>query len=133
MKRTTILLPDDLAALVEHERRRRGVSVAEIVREAVASHLSTTPVPRRLRIASLGRSGRVDAAERAEEILTAEWGSTSFIDAHLGRPDAVPHRRSAAPAAASPDEAAGNLGAGTELTASPIPEHAPRRRRAGGR
>jgi len=34
-KRTTFLLPDDLADLLERERRRRGTSTAETVRVAL--------------------------------------------------------------------------------------------------
>ncbi len=35
MKRTTVVLPDHLAALLDEERRRRDVSTAMIIREAV--------------------------------------------------------------------------------------------------
>ncbi len=35
MKRTTVMLPDDLAALLDHERWRHDVPAAEIVREAL--------------------------------------------------------------------------------------------------
>lgn len=36
MRRTTITLTDDLAELVEHEARRRGSSVSEVIRQSLA-------------------------------------------------------------------------------------------------
>lgn len=72
MKRTTVKLPDDLDARLRHEAARRGVTVSEITREAIAGHLGGAP--RRLGAAGAGRSGRADIAERIEEILTAEVG-----------------------------------------------------------
>jgi hypothetical protein len=39
MKRTTIMLPDDLAARLRYEARRRGVSLADVAREAIGSYL----------------------------------------------------------------------------------------------
>lgn len=71
MKRTTIVLPDDLAALLEWERRRCGVSAAAIVREALDAHLARPAGP--LPFVALGRSGCHDTAQRTEEILEREW------------------------------------------------------------
>ena len=39
MKRTTIVLPDDMAALVEREAKRLGISVSERVRRAIRQTL----------------------------------------------------------------------------------------------
>ncbi len=39
MKRTTISLPDDLAAALEREAARRRVPVSQFVREALEDHL----------------------------------------------------------------------------------------------
>ena len=39
MKRTTITLPDDLAALVDHEARRRGSSVSDVIRQTISAAL----------------------------------------------------------------------------------------------
>ena len=71
MKRTTIVLPDELAALLERERRRRGVSTAAIVREALDAYLAppTQPLP----FVALGRSGHRDTGQDMEEILAREW------------------------------------------------------------
>ena len=71
MKRTTIVLPDDLAALLERERRRRGVSTAAIVREALDAYLA--PPTRPLPFVALGRSGYQTTGRDVEEILAREW------------------------------------------------------------
>lgn len=39
MKRTTIVLPDDVDAQLRYEARRRGVSMTELAREAIAAYL----------------------------------------------------------------------------------------------
>jgi hypothetical protein len=74
MTRTTISLPDDLSRLVAHEARRQAISVSEIVRRALTSHLGLTAARRSLGFAALGRSGRRHAARDAETILAREWG-----------------------------------------------------------
>jgi metal-responsive CopG/Arc/MetJ family transcriptional regulator len=75
MKRTTLMLPDDLAQLLEIERKRRDVSTAELVRRALRSYLvGEENQPRRLSFIGLGRSGTKDTSERVEEILQQEWG-----------------------------------------------------------
>jgi predicted transcriptional regulator len=74
MKRTTISLPDDLAAALDREARRRGVAVSQIAREAIEARLGRSPTgKRKLPFASLGRSGHHTTAEDAEEILRAAW------------------------------------------------------------
>lgn len=71
MKRTTVKLPDELDARLRHEARLRGVTIAEITRAALESHLEVSS-RRRLSAAGSGHSGRADVAERIEEILAAE-------------------------------------------------------------
>jgi metal-responsive CopG/Arc/MetJ family transcriptional regulator len=75
MKRTTIALPDDLAGALEREARRRGVSISEVTRQALTSHLGLPAdgQRRRLPFASLGASGHKTTARDAEEILAGEW------------------------------------------------------------
>ncbi|MBI2864494.1 MAG: CopG family transcriptional regulator [Chloroflexi bacterium] len=76
MKRTTVVIPDDLASLLDLERRRSNRSVAEIIREALARYLEGEGMePRRLPFAALGRSGHHDTAREAEAILEREWGN----------------------------------------------------------
>jgi hypothetical protein len=61
-RKTTIYLPEDLKTAVEHEARRRGVSEAEVIREAIGGAL-TRPRPTPAII-----DGEPIAA-RAEEVL----------------------------------------------------------------
>ena len=74
MKRITISLPEELAATLGREARRRHAPLSEVVREALASrfeaaHESGGPLP----FANLGSSGLTDTARRIEEILAREW------------------------------------------------------------
>lgn len=75
MQRTTVKVPDELDARLRHEARRRGVTVSEVVREALDAHLGGRR--RVLRAAGAGRSGSSDVSERIEEILQAEWPERS--------------------------------------------------------
>ena len=70
MKRTTIKLPDDVDARLRHEAERRGMTISELSREAIETHLGGRQ--RRLQAAGAGRSGQHDISERIEEILAAE-------------------------------------------------------------
>lgn len=72
MKRTTVKLPDDLDTLLRHEAERRGVTISELTREAIASHLDAERDRRRFGAAAAGRSGRSDVSERIEEILATD-------------------------------------------------------------
>jgi len=73
MKRTTVSLPDELAAAVEREARRRRVPVSQIAREALEERLGRTPGRRELPFAALGRSGHRTTARDAERLLAEEW------------------------------------------------------------
>lgn len=62
-QKTTIYLPEDLKGAVESEARRRGVSEAEVIRQAIAEAVRR-PRP---------QPGIVDAepfADRVEELLS---------------------------------------------------------------
>jgi len=81
MKRTTVMLPDDLAALLDYERRRRDVSATAIVREALEQYLvnggAEHPNPK-FSFFGIGRSGSKGKyagriAANMEEILKDEW------------------------------------------------------------
>ena len=75
MKRTTVSLPDDLAAAVSRAADRRRVSVSELTREALAAHLGIGGAgKRRLGFAKLGASGKRNTSRDVEKILDAEWG-----------------------------------------------------------
>jgi hypothetical protein len=66
MKRTTVMLPDDLDTRLRREARRRGVAVAEVVREAVARHVPAPEPGRPLSFFAVG-DGVVDGGERVDE------------------------------------------------------------------
>ena len=84
MKRTTISLPDEVALLAEREARRRGVSLSEVARDALAEHLGIDRrVPRPLPFANLGRSRHTDTSTRVDEVLAARW--TRDIERHRDR------------------------------------------------
>jgi Arc/MetJ-type ribon-helix-helix transcriptional regulator len=73
MKRTTISLPDDVAAALQREASRRRTSVSEVVRLALATHLKH-PQERVLPFEALGDSGsKHNTARDMEEILAREW------------------------------------------------------------
>ena len=71
MKRTTIKLPDALDLELRLEAKRRGSTISEITRDAIAAHLGGSG--RRLMAAKAGRSGLRDVSERIEEILREEF------------------------------------------------------------
>jgi Arc/MetJ-type ribon-helix-helix transcriptional regulator len=74
MKRTTVSLPDDLAAALAREARRRNRSASEITRDALAKHLGlTADEPRSVPFAAVGRSGHRTTGRDMEELLAAEW------------------------------------------------------------
>lgn len=73
MVRTTVKIPDELDARLRHEASRRGMTISELTREAIESHLGPR---RRLSAAAAGRSGRSDVSERIEEILADEVPSS---------------------------------------------------------
>ena len=72
MKRTTVMLPDDLDALLRHEATRRGLTLSELVRGAIETYRGVLTGRRYLRAAGAGASGRPDVSERIEEILASE-------------------------------------------------------------
>jgi predicted transcriptional regulator len=75
MKRTTVKIDDSLDARMRNEAARRGMTVSEWTREAIAAHLpgeqhEADAAPRRtFRSAGAGDSGRSDISERMEELL----------------------------------------------------------------
>jgi len=74
MKRTTISLPEDLAAALEREAARRRVPVSQVAREAIEARLGWDKEgPRDLPFAAVGSSGIGNVAQRVDEILAEEW------------------------------------------------------------
>ena len=72
MKRTTIKLPDELDARLRFEAERRGMTISELTREAIAAHLGAAPA-RRLRAAGAG-AGRWDQRRGPDRRDPAETG-----------------------------------------------------------
>jgi predicted DNA-binding protein len=72
MKRTTVKLPNEVDVRLRLEAKQRGMTISELTREAIETHLGDHR-ERRLLAAAAGRSGRTDVSERIEEILRQEW------------------------------------------------------------
>ncbi len=74
MKRITLVLPDELNTLVQQERRRRDVSAATVIRDALEAYFRVSTEPKRLSFIGIGDSGFRDTARNFEAILEQEWG-----------------------------------------------------------
>lgn len=74
MKRTTIVLPDDLADLVDHEASRLGISVSELIRRFVRQAFMGTPAkPRKIPWAGILNDPSMVHGENVEEELRRSW------------------------------------------------------------
>ena len=69
MKRTTIMLPDDLDARIRLEARLRGVSIADVAREAIERYVPDPAPTGRLGFFAIGEGGPIDASERVDELV----------------------------------------------------------------
>jgi hypothetical protein len=71
MKRTTVILSDELDARLRFEARRRGVGIAEVVRDALERQIPG-PSPEGgspLSFFAIGEGGPPDASERVDEYV----------------------------------------------------------------
>ena len=68
MKRTTVKLPEALDAKLRQGAARRGMTVSDLTREAIETHLGLHQ-RRVLHSAGSGRSGMGDASQRVDEIF----------------------------------------------------------------
>lgn len=75
MKRTTVMLSDQLDARLRHEAERRGITISELTREAIEAHLGASP-RRTFLSAGAGASGYTDTSRRIDEILAEGFGSS---------------------------------------------------------
>lgn len=75
MKRTTISLPDDLAAALEREAARRRVPVSQVAREAIEARLGLSgDGPREVSFIGIANSGQPStASEDIEDYLAEHW------------------------------------------------------------
>jgi Ribbon-helix-helix protein, copG family len=69
VKRTTIMLPDEVDARLRLEARRRGSSIADVAREAIDRQLPHPSADGRLSFFSVGEGSRADVSERVEEFV----------------------------------------------------------------
>ncbi len=85
MTRITLSLPDDFAAALRREARRRHTSVSAVAREALGERLHlNADQPREVPFAALGRSSDGRNARESDEIL-AEIIDEAYRDAFSGR------------------------------------------------
>jgi Ribbon-helix-helix protein, copG family len=75
MVRTTVKIPEELDELLRHEAKRRGITISDVTRSALETHLRGGR--RRLRAAAAGHSGKTDISERIEQIISAELGDSA--------------------------------------------------------
>jgi hypothetical protein len=68
VKRTTIMLPDEVDARLRLEARRRGTSIAEVAREAIEKELPSQGEGR-LSFFAIGEGSPSDASERVDELV----------------------------------------------------------------
>jgi hypothetical protein len=69
MRRTTIMLPDEMDTRLRQEAKRRGVSIADLAREAIDRHLPRPRPDGRLSFFAVGDGEDTDASERVDELV----------------------------------------------------------------
>lgn len=69
VKRTTIMLPDDLDARLRLEARRLGSSIADVARDAIERQLPQPSADGHLSFFSIGDGSPADASERVDEFV----------------------------------------------------------------
>ncbi len=63
------MLPEELDARLRLEARRRGVSIADIAREAIEEHVPDPAAGGPLGFFAIGEGGPSDASERVDEFV----------------------------------------------------------------
>lgn len=71
MERITISLPDEVAARLRREARRRRIPISQLVRDTLDAKAGSGT--RSLGFVAIGRSGKRDTSRRVDEILAREW------------------------------------------------------------
>lgn len=75
MRRTTVFAEESVLNALRAIARRRGITLADVTREALSAYVSKhRGKGKPLSIIGIGRSGRRDVAERAEELLKEGFG-----------------------------------------------------------
>ncbi|HEX7246809.1 MAG TPA: CopG family transcriptional regulator [Actinomycetota bacterium] len=73
MRRTTVMLSEEVDDLLRHEAERLGVTVSQLTREAIETHLGIRP-RRKFLSAGAGSSGDPDLTSKIDEILAEGFG-----------------------------------------------------------
>ena len=68
LKRTTVYFPEEMKAAIEREAARRGVTEAEVIRSALASHFDSQQ-ERKLNLPLFPEGFGEDIASRVDELL----------------------------------------------------------------
>ncbi|MGH7612365.1 MAG: CopG family transcriptional regulator [Candidatus Dormibacteria bacterium] len=63
------MLPDDLDTKIRLAARQRGLSIAEVAREAIERHVGAPTPTGHLAFFAIGDGGPADASERADEFV----------------------------------------------------------------
>jgi hypothetical protein len=79
MKRTTVVISDQLAALLDSERRRRNTPVAAIIREAIERYFFDNQKPPSF-IGIVDGGGTGLQAKDIDEYLAAHWADDIVRD-----------------------------------------------------
>jgi hypothetical protein len=75
MKRTTVFADDDVMKKLKEIAKRENSTVSKVTRKALDEFVSRrTRKNSRLSLIGVGRSGRKDVAERAEDLLEKGFG-----------------------------------------------------------
>jgi hypothetical protein len=75
MKRTTVFADDDVLRQLREIAKRENLTVSDVTRKALHEYIARRrPRRSRLSLIGIGRSGRKDIAERAEEFLGKGFG-----------------------------------------------------------
>lgn len=69
MKRTTIMLPDDIDARLRLEARRRGTSIADVAREALERQLPAPAQDGPLGFFAVGEGDPDDVSEHVDDYV----------------------------------------------------------------
>jgi hypothetical protein len=75
MRRTTIFADEDILRRLREIARRENITLSDAIRTALERYVARRrPKPSRLSLIGIGRSGRRDVAECAEELLGKGFG-----------------------------------------------------------
>ena len=75
MKRTSVFADEDVLKRLRQIAKRENSTLAQVTRKALTEYVSRRrPKRSRLSLIGIGRSGRKDIAERAEELLGKGFG-----------------------------------------------------------